>query len=193
VKGKLGIWFIKSLEKGVSSFKKDVIVFAFFLFLSFIFWYLNSLRKDIDIDIKYPVRYINTPKDRVIANELPPRLTFNLKGPGYSIIKLKISGNRYPVVIDFSNVTYKRMPNTDQLEYFIVSSGLIQSFKKQLNSDFQIVSIKPDTLFIVFEKKTGIHSSGKISTGSAVKSPWYNILQRILSSWIEFITERRQI
>jgi hypothetical protein len=191
VKGKLGIWLIRLLEKGVSSFKKDVIVFAFFLFLSFIFWYLNSLRKDIETDIKYPVRYTNTPKDRVIANELPPRLTFNLKGPGYSIIKLKISGNRFPVVIDLSKVTYKRMPNTDQLEYFVVTSGLIQTFRKQLNSDFQIVSIKPDTLFIVFEKKTDIHSTGKISTGTGI-SPRYQILKGIFSFGIEFITEKRR-
>lgn len=190
MKGKISIWLKKFTEKGVSSFKRDVVVFAFFLFLSFFFWYLNSLRKDIEIDLRYPVRYINPPKDRVIANELPPKLTFNLKGPGYSIIKLKISGNRSPVVIDFSKVTYKRMPGTDQLEYFIVSSGLIQGFKKQLNSDFQIVSIKPDTLFIVFEKKSDTRSPGRISAGT-VKSTGYLISQRILLSGFEFINEKR--
>lgn len=191
MKGKIGIWLKKLTEKGVDSFRRDVVVFTFFLFLSFIFWYLNSLRKDIEIEIRYPVRFINPPKDRIIANELPSKLTFNLKGPGSSIIKLKISGNRSPVVIDFSKVSYKRMPDTGQLEYFIISSGLIQNFKKQLNSDFQIVSIKPDTLFIVFEKKTDTRSTGKISAG-IVKSTRYLISQRILLSDFEFIIEKRR-
>jgi hypothetical protein len=191
VKRKIGIWLKKLTEKAVSSFKRDVVVFAFFLFLSFIFWYLNSLRKDIEIDVRYPVRYINPPKDRIIANALPPKLTFNLKGPGYSIVKLKISGNRAPVIIDFSKVTYRRIPDAGQLEYYIVSSGLIQNFKKQLNSDFQIVSIKPDTLFIVFEKKANNRSSGKISD-AALKETGYLTLLKLQLSYYEFITEKKR-
>jgi hypothetical protein len=167
VKEKTGILLKRLFGKGISTFRRVIVVFTFFLFLSFIFWYLNSLRKDIEIDVRYPVRYINPPKDRLIANELPQKLTFYLKGPGYSIIKLKISGNRAPVVVDFSKVVYKRMPNTGQLEYYIVSSTLIQNFKKQLSSDFQIVSIKPDTLFVVFEKKSNTPSSGNISSGNS--------------------------
>jgi hypothetical protein len=191
VDGKISIWLKKLVAKSFNSFKRDVVVFAFFLFLSFIFWYLNSLKKDIEIDIRYPVRYVNPPKDRIIANEVPEKLTFNIKGPGYSIIKLKLSGNRVPVVIDFTKVTYKRLPETARLEYYIISSGLIPSFKKQLNSDFQIVSIKPDTLFIVFEKKANTHPPGKGSTGP-LKSTMDMVSQRLLSSASEFITEKRQ-
>jgi hypothetical protein len=191
VKGKIGIWSKKLTEKGVSSFKRDIVVFAFFLLLSFIFWYLNSLRKDIETDIRYPVRYINPPEGRVIANELPPKLTLNVKGPGYSIIKLKISGNRAPVIIDFSKITCKRIPDTGQSEYFIVSSGLIQNFKKQLKPDFQIISIKPDTLFVIFEKKTNTPSNDKSSAGTG-KGTRYLISQRLLSSDLEFITEKKR-
>ena len=46
-------------------------VFAFFLFLSFGLWYINSLGKEVEADIKYPVKYINIPKDRTIAEETP--------------------------------------------------------------------------------------------------------------------------
>ena len=56
----------KLTKKGVSAINRDVVVFAFFLFLSFGFWYLNSLGKEIEADIRYPVKYINIPKDRVI-------------------------------------------------------------------------------------------------------------------------------
>jgi hypothetical protein len=165
VRGKVGIWLKKLTKKEVSLFRKDVIIFAFFLFLSFIFWYLNSLRKDIEIDIKYPVQYINPPKDRVISNDPPSKLIFSLKGPGYSIIKLKISGNRAPVVIDFSKVTYKRLPDSGLSEYYIVSSGLARNFRQQLRTDFEIISVKPDTLFFVFDKKKSVQKSDNTSIG----------------------------
>jgi hypothetical protein len=190
VKGKIGIWSKKIREKGTSTFKKDIVVFAFFLVLSFIFWYLNSLRKDIEIDIRYPVRFINPPNNRVIANELPSKLTFYLKGPGYSILKLKISGNHFPAVIDFSKIIYRRIPNPGSLEYYIVSSGLILDFRKQLKSDLQIVSIKPDTIFVVFEKKTNSPSPDRTSGDTRKNSPYLKS-QRSLSSILGSLNENK--
>jgi hypothetical protein len=42
-------------EKKVGGVHRDVIVYAFCLILSFVFWYLNSLGKDFETGIKYPV------------------------------------------------------------------------------------------------------------------------------------------
>ncbi|MEI6049228.1 MAG: hypothetical protein WCS03_10055 [Bacteroidota bacterium] len=139
-------------KKEVSVINKDVVVFAFFLFLSFIFWYLNSLGKEIEADIRFPVKYINLPKERLIIQEPPVRLNLYLKGSGYSILKLKLSGNRAPVVIDISKVNYKRVPGSITLSYFLVTSGLAKSLSVQLRSGCEITSIKPDTLFFTFDK-----------------------------------------
>jgi hypothetical protein len=165
VEGKRSIWPVKISGKGVRSFNKDLLVFAFFLFLSFIFWYLNSLRKDIEVDLRYPVKYINTPRDRTVIGEMPEKLTLNLIGPGYSIVKLKISGNRAPLVIDFSKVTWKRVPENRNPDYFIVSNGLIANFSRQLRSEFQIVSVKPDTLFFSLQKKVSSIQGSKPGGG----------------------------
>lgn len=153
MKGRPGITGRNLLEKGLRFLKRDVVIFAFFLLLSFFFWYLNSLRKDVEVEMKYPVKYLNPPKDKVVSNDPPQKLLFYLKGPGYSIIKLKLSGSRAPVNIDFSKVVYKRVPDSQPPEYYIVSGNLINSFSKQLRADFQILSVKPDTLYITFDKK----------------------------------------
>jgi len=142
-------------------FKRDVVIFVFFLFLSFGFWYLNSLRKDFELEMRYPVKYVNPPGGRKIDNEIPSKLTFNLKGSGYSIIKLRLSANRYPLVIDFSRVTYRRVPESRGPEYFIVSNSLIPDFSRQLRSEFQILSVKPDTILILFGGISGTGASGK--------------------------------
>jgi hypothetical protein len=139
-------------KRGISFIKRDVFVFAFFLLLSFILWYLNSLSKEIEADIRYPLKYVNPPKERVVIEETLPKLNLYLKGPGYSILKLKVSGDKPPVIVDISKVNYKRMPDNKGLNYYILSSGLTKSLTVQLRSGCEITSIKPDTLFFRLEK-----------------------------------------
>jgi hypothetical protein len=140
----------KLAKKEASVTNRNVVVFIFFLLLSFLFWYLNSMGKDQEVDIKYPVKYINLPKNKVLAEELPARLTFYLKGPGYSILRLKYSGNRAPAVIDFSKTSYKKVTDSKSADYYLVTSGLIQDISAQLKSECTITSVKPDTLFLSF-------------------------------------------
>jgi hypothetical protein len=140
-------------KRGVGGINKDVVIFAFFLFLSFVFWYLNSLGKDIETGIKYPVKYTNLPKERVLIDVPQERLTLFLKGKGSSILKLKLSGKKAPVEIDISKVNYKRVPGSRTPDFFIVTSGLAKSLAIQLRSGCEITSIKPDTLFFSLGKK----------------------------------------
>jgi len=140
------------MKKGVRVINRDIAVFAFFLFISFIFWYLNSLGKENEAGIKYQVHYTNIPKERVITAEQPTDLNLFLKGPGYLILKLKISGRKAPLIIDISKVSYKRAPGDKALNYYIVTSGLTKSLNVQIRSGCEITSIKPDTLFFTFDK-----------------------------------------
>jgi len=130
---------------------RELPVFAFFLLLSFVFWYLNELSKNLQGTINYPVRYINPPKDRIVTGDLPDKLEMELRGPGYSILKVKLSGSRAPVVIDFSRLTPRRLPGA-MPHYYLVTSGLINNFSKQLHADFEILSIHPDTLFFGYDR-----------------------------------------
>jgi hypothetical protein len=147
-------------KKEVSAINSDVVVFAFFLFLSFGLWYINSLGKETEADIKYTVKYINIPRDRVIAEEEPVKLGFSLKGPGYTVLKLKVSGRKPPVLIDLSKVSYKRVPDSKAADYFIVTSGLIKSLTVQIRSGCEIIAIKPDTLFFTLGKEIPKSSPG---------------------------------
>lgn len=139
-------------KKGVGRSNRDVAVFAFFLFLSFVFWYLNSLGKETEAGIKYPVQFTNLPKERIIEEKPQMWLNIYLKGKGSSIMKLKYSGDKTPVNIDISKVNYRRVPGSKNLDYYIVSSGLIKSLTVQLRSGCEVTSIKPDTIFFTLEK-----------------------------------------
>ena len=139
-------------KKGVRVINRDVAVFAFFLFISFIFWYLNSLGKEIEAGINYRVKYTNLPKERIINEDLPTDLNLFMKGPGYSILKLKISGRKAPLIIDISKVSYKRAAGVKTMNYYIVTSGLAKSLNVQMRSGCEITSIKPDTLFFTLDR-----------------------------------------
>lgn len=139
-------------KKGAGRINRDVGVFAFFLFLAFIFWYLNSLGKETEAGIKYSVEYTRIPNDRVVRDE-SGAINLFLKGRGSSILKLKLSGNKAPVAIDLSKVSYRRIPGSKELDYYIVTTGLSKSLAVQLGSGFEITSIKPDTLFFTLVKK----------------------------------------
>jgi hypothetical protein len=164
VKGEEGIR-TENPAKGTRVIKKDVAVFAFFLFLSFVFWYINSLGKEMEAGIKYQVRYINLPKERVLNEGQSSELNLYLKGPGYSILKLKFSGNKDPLIIDISKVSYKRLPADKNLNYYIITSGLSKSLQVQMRSGCEITSIKPDTLFF----KLGKVPSLSVSPGQTKK------------------------
>jgi hypothetical protein len=153
VKQRDGILNRKFTKREVSAVNRDIVVFTFFLFLSFGLWYINSLGKEVEGDIKYPVKYFNLPKERVIENE-PEKLNLYLKGPGYSVLKLRLSGNKAPLQIDLSKISYKRVPESKNADYFIVTSGLLKSFTVQVRAGCEVIAIKPDTLFFTFTKAT---------------------------------------
>jgi hypothetical protein len=145
-----GILYKKLTKKEVSLLNKNAVIFAFFLFLAFIFWYLNSLSKEISSDFRYNVHFINPPKGRVIITDLPERLSLELKGLGFSLLKQKIFGNRTTLVVDFSKSAFKRIPESKPVSYYILSSSLISGFKKQIGNEFEVLAVKPDTIFVTF-------------------------------------------
>lgn len=152
--GSDGIPGRKPAKKKVRAINRDVVVFTFFLFLSFGLWYINSLGKETEGDVKYPLKYINIPKDRVLSDANPDKVNFSLKGPGYSVLKLKLSGTRPPVMIDLSKVSYKRVPESKSSDYFIITSGLAKSLTVQIRSGCEIITIKPDTLFFKLTRES---------------------------------------
>lgn len=162
MEGKDETGFRKLTRKAVSAVNRDVLVFTFFLFLSFGLWYINSLGKEVEADLRYPVEYINAPDNRIITEEMPVRVILSLKGPGYSMLKLKVLGDRPPLQIDLSKFSYKRIQKGGDSDYYIVTTGLAKSLTVQIRSGCEVTAIRPDTLFFAFSKTVG-------TPGSALK------------------------
>lgn len=135
---------------------RDLALFAFFLLISFVFWYLNFLGKETKASVVYPLVYAKVPANRTLIEQGPSSLYLSLKGTGYSVIKLKVNGTTAPLSVDLSKVTYKRVTGSRNLDYYILTSGLAITLSSQLRSDCEIVSVKPDTLFFTLNKKEAV-------------------------------------
>ncbi len=133
--------------KGLYRINRNIFVFLFFLLLSFIFWYLNSLSKEIDTTLKYPVAYANVPGGSGTVANLPSKLNVMLKGHGYSILRIKFSARGHPLTVDFSEISYLRKPKSGSGNCYIVAAPLITRFSAQLLQGARITSVMPDTIF----------------------------------------------
>jgi hypothetical protein len=150
VERKKHIWFKNLTKKEVSLVNKNVVIFAFFLFLAFVFWYLNALGKEIKSNIKYPVSFINPPKGRGISSDLPLKLSLDIRGQGYALLRHKISVKKTSLVVDLSKVTFRRIPSSKPTIYYILSGTLISNLNRQIGNGFEVLSVKPDTIFLTF-------------------------------------------
>lgn len=147
-----GIWQRKLEVLRKRLLRREVAVFSFFLLLSFIFWFLSALSKEMTGRIDYPVRYFNFPEDRALVNELPDFLSLQVNGPGYSIVQTKVGGRREHLNIDLDKASIKIQEDRDKLRFYILSYSLREQLSEQLRADFGIVSIRPDTLHFEFDQ-----------------------------------------
>jgi hypothetical protein len=161
VKGEDGILSRIPAKKWLNVVKRDLAVFAFFVFLSFALWYINFLGKELETEVSYPAMYVNIPKDRDISEDMPLKLNFVLKGPGFSILKFKMSDDKFPVKIDLSQVSYKRVPDSKPPSYFILTSVIQKNLSQQLRSGCEIITVKPDTLFFSLNRKASNPGTGR--------------------------------
>jgi hypothetical protein len=129
--------------KKINRINRNLLVFTFFLALSFIFWYLNSLSREIDITLRIPVTY-TVPDNMSQSGSLPSRISISLRGYGFSILreKIRIEGN--PLKINLSELIIEHSGKGS--EFFIPASALVQDLNRQLGKEIRILSVKPDTL-----------------------------------------------
>ena len=142
--------FIKELFKNFNpqekGFKKKLLSFTVFLFISMVFWMLNALGEKYTEQISYPLKYINLPKDKAESSPLPEEFRIKLSTSGYQLLEYYLSANIKPIVIDFDKA--KSISKTEKCKYLLsenLKEGLTNSFKKS-----EIQNIYPDTIKFKF-------------------------------------------
>ena len=138
--------------KDKNAFRKKAMIFSFFLLLSVIFWFMNALSKNYTTDIKYPVVYRKFPDDKVLIGDLPEYLTLNVNAHGYTLLRYSLSSRNIPLVFNVRSFYLNQSTRQDSSVYYIETRYAREYFAKQLSSEFQILEIKPDSLYFRFAR-----------------------------------------
>lgn len=128
---------------------RRVITFFICVIISVFFWLLLSLSKEYIITLSFPVNYINLPKDKVLANELPETIDIEIKSTGFKLLIYKLKQRRETVSIDIKD----SKPSSDKNHNYLYTGSRIDKIITQFNSEIEVLKVSPDTLFFNFNKK----------------------------------------
>lgn len=83
---------------------RQVLIFLFFVLLSFGFWILQSLQEEYEIRISVPIRYRNMPVGIAFADDPPSEITARLRDKGSVLLNYSIGQKLSSIDIDMKGI-----------------------------------------------------------------------------------------
>lgn len=122
---------------------KRLNLFGLFLLISFLILVITKLSETYVETIPFTITYKNLPETNVIILDSVPQLNVTVSTHGFNLLSYYFYNQNYE--LDFSNSTYIKNKN-----YVWLAEKGSYNLKQQLGNAVNIVSVKPDTLFLPF-------------------------------------------
>jgi len=115
-------------------------------------WFLRAFENEYTTRVDHPVRYINMPDKMITVNSLPQRISLEVKGLGFSVLKHNWNFSKTPLIIDIKKL--RAIPNRNLKGFveYLPMNQFLNDFSAQLK-DLKVQSINPDTLMFRFAVK----------------------------------------
>ena len=122
----------------------DLLVFLFFLAVSFGFWLLQSLNETLERDVRVALQLTGVPDDIVLIDSLPSTFSVTLHDRGLTLARHSFSSLFRPnrIKIDFSEYD----TGQEEAEVHIFSSDIQRMLRRVFAASTKIQSMRPDTL-----------------------------------------------
>lgn len=124
-------------------------LFAFFVAVASILWYLNKLTYEYTTEITFPLRVENMPRGKVLVGEPPRRITLQVKAYGYTLLRYKLGSSLSPIVIDLEQTPLLSL-NGSNTKSYLLTNALRNSIANQLQGELQLGVIATDSLHFEF-------------------------------------------
>ncbi len=144
--------FIKKKYQKLRNIKLNsrAVIFLFFLFVSTVFWFLNSLSKNYVTELTYVLRFKNYPKKKILVGKLPTNLKLKIEAYGFTILKHKINPTQIPIIIDINKKLIEESEKSTK--HYIRTFDLKNEIQAQLSTKIKILEILPDSLIFQFSE-----------------------------------------
>ncbi len=125
---------------------RDFPVFLVFLFLSVCFWFLNALRNEYVSAVDIPVVYSHFPSDMMAANELPVRISVDLKAEGFQLLKYRQKDFFDPIEINVDQL----MPYKKGADFgvFFIPKQYARQLSAKISGSAELIDVIADTVHI---------------------------------------------
>ncbi len=140
---------VTSINRKEYRLRQKVLVFLFFLVLSTIFWLLNTLDHNFSANITFPIRYILLRPDREMVGNIPEEITVNVSGQGYALLRGILTSSQHPIIFRMITLDLNNVPG-DSGKLYLLTNNLKDNIQRQINTEFTLNYISPDTLFYAF-------------------------------------------
>lgn len=130
----------------------NMLVFAFFLVLSTVFWLLNALNKRYKDTVSYPVHYNSFPQGKINIRELPGELKIQIEAPGYKILRHKLNARINPIDIDVAGTLLRRLQGEQNEVFYLLTRYELENIAVQMSADITVLDVDPDTLYFEFDQ-----------------------------------------
>ena len=145
----------------------ELLVFCFFLAVSFGFWLLQALNETLEKEVSIRLELENVPDDVVIIDSLPSYINVTLHDRGLTLARQSIANLFRPkrVKVDFT----KHETGQNDAEIYISSADIQRLIRHNLVFSTKIQSIRPDTLRFSYNhglsKMLPVKLAGKVKAG----------------------------
>jgi len=128
------------------------VIFLICVAIATIFWFLNALEKEYTVELSFPVKYTNLPKNKILANDPPNHFTLDVRSYGFTLLRYKLSMAFSPLVFNVNEFTGKKMEVTNNTVYAIPSRQYRGRIAAQLSNELNITGVHPDTVHFYFDR-----------------------------------------
>ena len=131
---------------------RKLVTYLICVCIATIFWFLNALNKQYTVELTFPVKYTNLPKNKVLASDPPDHFILKVNSFGFTILRHKLSMAFSPLVFNVNELTGKKMETSNKSSYAIPMQQFIGRLSSQVSNELEITGIQPDTLHFNFDR-----------------------------------------
>lgn len=143
---------------------RELLVFLVFLFVSIVFWFLQTFKEITTAEISYDLHITGIPKNVIITSDVPQKISATVSGRGFAILEYITKTEQRDIEVDYSSIV--------RGDGMLVIDNSI--WKKMLGPllgrNLRIVSVNPSILEVYYS--TGDHKyvpivfSGRVGVDS---------------------------
>lgn len=146
---------------------RNILTFAVFLVISTIFWFIMALSNEVQHEFEVPLKINKIPKDVTILNNIPAKISVNVKDKGIALIRW--DWGKIPNL----DLDYSQFRNNGQ-NLFMNSTQLTGIVRSIFGGTANIVEIKPDSISLNYTTNPGVRKPIKIRA-SVNAAPQYTV------------------